>query len=72
MAGLPEWLTDEEKDRVRELPYEFADSFSEDDYDVGRTDLQLHAIYTGDSKPVREMDRNVCGLQAYGKCRWSE
>jgi hypothetical protein len=55
MVGkLPDDLTAVQKERVRSLLYEFAGSFSKDQYDVGHTDLLTHAIDTGNSQPVRE------------------
>ncbi|XP_078475286.1 uncharacterized protein LOC144736595 [Lampetra planeri] len=42
-----------EADRLRELPQEYADVFSEHDSDVGWTDLVKHQIDTGAARPIK-------------------
>lgn len=54
---LPSSLTDDERQRVVALLMEFKDSFSKNEYDIGRTKLIQHSIDTGDSRPVREQLR---------------
>jgi hypothetical protein len=47
-------LTLNELEKVRDFLVEFQDTFSKDQYDIGRTDLIPHTIDTGNSRPVKQ------------------
>jgi len=51
---LPSELTDEQREKVRELLTQYRTILSTGDQDVGRTHLVEHTINTGDHKPVRQ------------------
>ncbi|KAG9303496.1 hypothetical protein G9A89_018392 [Geosiphon pyriformis] len=47
-------LEPQQQTQLKELIAEFADIFTENNNDLGRTDLVQHQIYTGDAKPRRQ------------------
>ena len=54
LSNLPSELTTEQKITVTQLINSYADVFSKDDFDIGRTQLVQHRIDTGVSRPFRE------------------
>ena len=59
------WSPKQQKDIIR-LMLKYRDIFSEDDYDIGRTDLVEHEIDTGDAKPIRSAPRPMPHSMAEG------
>ncbi|KAG9304465.1 hypothetical protein G9A89_020029 [Geosiphon pyriformis] len=49
----------QQQTQLKELIAEFADIFTENNNDLGRTDLVQHQIYTGDAKPRRQQAYRV-------------
>ena len=47
------------KEQVRKLLCEYADIFSRDQSDLGRTDLVKHTIETGDAHPIQQPPRRL-------------
>jgi len=47
-------VTSEQRQQLRDLLYEFSDTFSRDKNDLGRTDVVVHSIDTGDGRPVKQ------------------
>ena len=63
---LPPDLTDEQKEKVRELLTQYRTILSTGDHDVGRTPLVEHTIDTGDHRPIRQpLRRQPFQHQAY-------
>ena len=54
MADLPDELTDEQRDKVRDVLTQNRNILSTGDYDIGRTHLVEHRIDTGDHRPIRQ------------------
>ena len=52
-------LSEEERDQFCHLLFRYADIFAETNDDLGHTDLLKHAIYTGDSPPMRQPVRRL-------------
>jgi hypothetical protein len=52
-------LSESESSEVLKLLCEFADIFSSDRADLGRTDLVQHHINTGDAAPIRQRPRRL-------------
>ena len=53
MDELPTELTDDQRDRVRDLLHANESIFSKGEYDIGRTPLVECRIDTGDHRPIR-------------------
>jgi len=51
---LPEDLTEQQRNKVKDLLDEFDSIFSKGPYDMGRTTLVEHTIDTGDHRPIRQ------------------
>lgn len=52
-------LTGDEKQQIRQLLEKYADVFSRNEYDVGRTNLIPYEIDTGDATPIKQRVRQV-------------
>ena len=48
-----------ERTLVAELLTEFSDTFSKNEYDLGRTQLAEHIIDTGDARPIKQPPRRI-------------
>ena len=51
---LPAELTNVQRVQVEDLLHKYEDIFSKGAYDMGRTTLVEHTIYTGDHRPIRQ------------------
>jgi hypothetical protein len=54
LTSLPSVLTERQRLQAREVIFNNADVFSRNEFDLGRTHLMEHRIYTGDAAPVAE------------------
>ena len=54
VKDLPNKLTSEQKEQVREVLVQNRNIISTSEYDIGRTDLVEHRIDTGDNRPIRQ------------------
>ena len=57
VEGLPEDLTDEERQKAISFIQSHSDAFSKAEFDIGRTKLIPHCIDTGNNRPVRQQLR---------------
>jgi len=58
LSGLPSVLTPDQRERAETFIRGYANVFSTPEYDIGRTDIILHRIDTGDSSPHFEQLRH--------------
>jgi len=54
LQKLPPDVTPNQRDRMVDFLEEFDDMFSRGTYDMGRTNLVVHTIDTGDHRPIRQ------------------
>ena len=54
LTSLPSVLTEKQRLQAREVIFKNANVFSRNEFDLGRTHLMEHRIYTGDAAPVAE------------------
>ena len=54
MADLPDELTDEQRDKVKNVLIQNRKILSTGEYDIGRTHLVEHRIDTGEHRPIRQ------------------
>jgi len=54
MNVVPGEISEDSKQKLRDLLVEFKDIFSQNEYDLGYTDLITHHINTGEHRPVRQ------------------
>ena len=52
-------LTQDQAERMQQTLNQYADVFSRDDKDLGRTDLVKHSIRTGNSLPIKHTPRRI-------------
>ena len=55
-------LSETEQEAVARLLIKYQDVFSKDDFDIGRTKLVKHSIYTGTSAPIKQRPRRAPGM----------
>jgi hypothetical protein len=55
--NVDEDVTKDDRRRLKSLLEEFSDVFSRSEYDLGCADLVEHPIFTGDSRPIKQMLR---------------
>ena len=58
-------VTEEEKEKLKELLLEYQDTISSDELDLGLTSLVEHCIDTGDAKPCRQALRRTPAAYAH-------
>ena len=62
---VDETVTEEEKEKLKKLLYEYQDVISSDELDLGLTNLVEHCIETGDAKPCRQALRRTPAAYAH-------
>ena len=69
LAAVDGDLYSSDMETLSHLIDEFEDMFSQDDYDLGFTDIMTHSMDTGDNKPIRQSLRKhpLLHLQAMRK-----
>uniref|UniRef100_A0A2A4K0Q2 Peptidase A2 domain-containing protein n=1 Tax=Heliothis virescens TaxID=7102 RepID=A0A2A4K0Q2_HELVI len=68
LKDCSEDLSEGEREKAKKMLLQYADVFSTDDADIGKTGLVQHKINTGNELPIRQRPRRLpCGSREYDR-----